>query len=126
MSSTHNRIRAVAILALLGTPGYVLCYFWHVCMDGHMQHGPYPVYQWINDILWIACFASVLVFSIKMNAKGKGIFLVCSGLLILIRVTVGEMVVEIFLLVIMVAYAGAFLIQPGKYEVLQESNARRS
>ena len=65
MNSPERRMKVVAILALLATPCYIICFLEHVCMAGHMHHPPYSLWQWINDFFWIICFSAVIVFSIK-------------------------------------------------------------
>jgi hypothetical protein len=128
MSNTRHRMRTVAILALVGTPSYVLCFLWHICMAGHMQHGPYPLYHWISDFWWMACFASVLVFSLRMNAKHRVLFLVGSILLIFSRIPFGSfgggnVIIELPMLIAMDIYALWYLIRPGRYDRGGEQSA---
>jgi hypothetical protein len=128
MSSTGNRIRMVGILTLAGTPSYVLCFLWHICMAGHMQHGPYPLYHGISDFWWAACFASVLVLSLTLRAKRRMIFLVGSLALIWLRIPLGSLggagaLIELPCLVTMVVYAILFLVGPGRYERKGEPDA---
>ncbi len=128
MSNTRGRIRVVGILTLAGTPSYVMCFLWHICMAGHMQHGPYPPYHWTNDFGWIACFASVLVFSLRMNAKGRVLFGAGSVLLILCRIGLGSaggggVLIELPLLVTMDIYSITYVIRPERFERHGEQDA---
>jgi hypothetical protein len=121
MSNTRDRIRVVGILTLAGTPSYVACFLWHICMDGHMQHGPYPLYHWISDFWWMACFASVFVFSLKMNAKRRVLSWAGSIFLILSRIGLGSggggnVLIELPLLVAMDIYAIKYVIRPERLE----------
>jgi hypothetical protein len=90
-------------------------------MAGHMQHGPYPLYQWISDFWWMACFAAVFVFSLRMNAKRRMLFLAGAISLVLSRIPLeslggGNVILELPLLIVMVVYSFLFLIRPGRYE----------
>lgn len=49
--------RMVPALLLLAVPCYVVCGLSHVCMAGHMQHGPYPFLHRLNDGIWVPAFA---------------------------------------------------------------------
>jgi hypothetical protein len=70
----------------LGTVCYVLCFLSHVCMAGHMQHGPYHASDWINDLLWSGCFVSVGVFSVPLHRKRRDLLVVGSVLLVFSRI----------------------------------------
>ena len=112
-----QRLRAVAILTVLGSPSYVLCFLWHVCIGGHMQHGPYSAIEWINDLLWTGCFAAVIVFSITVHAKRRAVFCVGSIALVLSRLVLGSLggrsaLVELPLLVVMNVYAIEYIVGP--------------
>ena len=125
MNNTRSRIRAVGVLTLLGTPSYVLCFACHICMCGHMQHGPYSLYHRANDFWWIACFASVLVFSCRMNAKKRALFLIGSFVLVVSRIPLGSLggvglLIELPLLIAMGIYAINYLIRPERYERVRE------
>jgi hypothetical protein len=113
-------MRAVGILTLAGTPSFVLCFLWHICMAGHMQHRPYPLYQWISDVGWMACFTSVFVFSLRMNAKRQVLFWAGSIFLILSRIGLGScgggnIFIELPLLVALDIYAIQYLLRPERF-----------
>jgi hypothetical protein len=80
------RIRTVGILTLAGTPSYWWCLWRHICMDGHLAHGPYPFHHWVNDYWYMVCFTLVGVLSWRMNAKARGLFGVGGLLLLFLRV----------------------------------------
>ncbi len=128
MSNTRGLIRTVGILTLAGTPSYVLCFSWHTCMAGHMQHPPYPLYQWISDFWWIVCFTSVLVFSLRMNAKRRILLAAGSLLLIVSRIGLGSgggggMLFELPLLAAMDIYSVRYVIRPERFERHGEQDA---
>jgi hypothetical protein len=86
-----------------------------------MQHGPYPLYHWISDYWWMGCLSSVLVFSLRMNAKRRVLFTVGSALLILSRVGLesgggGYELFELPLLIAMDVYAIRYVIRPERFE----------
>ncbi len=37
---------------VVGFAGSVWCYMHHVCMGGHMAHGPYPLWHYLADVAW--------------------------------------------------------------------------
>lgn len=86
-------------------------------MAGHMQHGPYPLNHLISDLWWIACFALVLVFAVRMHARGRMLFLVGSIFLIISPYFLwGFIPIELPLLGAMNVYAIGFLIRPSKFQ----------
>ncbi len=120
MQTPHTRLKTIAILTFLGMPSYILCFFLHICMAGHMQHGPYPWYHWVNDCLWMICYASVFAFSITLKAKGKTYFIICSFLLIVFRIPLSSgggstVIFELLLLIIMGILASRYLRNPGQH-----------
>ena len=40
-------------LFLVGTAGSVWCYENHLCMCGHMRHGPYSIWEYFADAGWV-------------------------------------------------------------------------
>lgn len=123
-----KRIRAVGILTVLGTPFYIACFLSHVCMDGHMRHGPYGAAQWMNDLLWMACFVAVGVISITLRARDKALFSIGSFLLVFSRLLAGSAggtneVIELPLLVLMNVYACRYMIWPAAVLWKEESTS---
>jgi hypothetical protein len=113
-------MKTIAVLSLLAVPPYLFCFISHICMAGHMHHGPYPLYHWINDILWMGCLAGVFVFSLRTRAKRRMWFLFGSALLILLRVPLGSaggmsVVLEVPLLIVMGVFAVKVLGDPDLY-----------
>ena len=120
-----KRLKAVAILALLGTPSYALCFGWHICMAGHMQHPPIPLYQWISDFWWMACFTSALVFSTRLRAEHKVLFVVGTFVLIVSRIPFGSccgmaFFIELPFLIVIVVCAIKYLVRPAEYIITGE------
>lgn len=90
-------------------------------MAGHMQHGPYPLQQWISDFWWMGCFVSVLVLSMRVRARGRLLLLVGSPLLIISRLFLGDnCLVELPLLGAMILYAVRYMVRPSKFERIGE------
>jgi hypothetical protein len=124
MTTTQNRICLVGTLTMAGTPSYVMCFLWHICIGGHMIHGPYPLYQCISDFWWMACFASVLVLSARMRSKEKALFLVGSTGLIISRICLGDnSLIELPLLGAMNVYAVGYLVRPARFETNRKPGA---
>ena len=122
MIEMKMRLRTIAVLSLFGTPSYLLCYESHVCMAGHMHHGPYPLYEWVSDILWMVCFAAVLVFSLRLRARGRIYFLCGSIVLMLFRIPLGSLgggsiIFELPVLILMDVLAIKYLMRLEKYVI---------
>jgi len=111
-----KRIKAVAVLTLLGTPSYVLCST-HICMCGHMEHGPYPRYHWASDIWWMLCFACVLVLSFNLRARGHRLFFYGS-LCLMLLVVAGGPIITWPVLLFMDSLAIAYLLMPRIFSTL--------
>ena len=45
-----------AILFLVGCPGFIFCFSSHICMEGHMQHPPFPLWHYISDSIWLILY----------------------------------------------------------------------
>jgi hypothetical protein len=114
------RIRTIGVLALAGTPSYVLCYFRHICMAGHMHHPPYAWYEWLNDAWWVACLVVVFVFSVRTEARRKGWLLWGSLFLVFSRLFLGSVggagiLLEAPVLLVLVFYGAMYMFKPGRY-----------
>ncbi len=128
MIETKTRLKTIAALSLLGTPSYMLCWEWHICMAGHMHHGPYPLYQWVSDFWWMACFAAVFTFSLRLRAKRRMWFICGSIMLILFRIPLGSVgggsiIFELPVLIVMDVFAIKYLVKPEKYIISGEQGA---
>jgi hypothetical protein len=73
MSGNRHRasVRRVVscTLALAGVPGFLYCTFEHLCMDGHCAHPPYPLWETLSDVVWMACWGAAAVFAIRSNLR---------------------------------------------------------
>ena len=123
MTTTRNRIRirAVGLLTLAGTPSYWWCFLHHMCMDGHMAHGPYPLHHWINEFWWVVCFALVAVLSLRMNAEVRKLFWVGGLLLVFLRIVMQSgagitVVIEWPLLTAMDFCSIGYVVWPKRFE----------
>ncbi len=117
MNDGERRLKTVAVLSLLGTPSFLLCFYWHVCMDGHMRHAPYPLYEYASDLWWSASFTSILVFSCRLRARSIS-WLQCGSMAILfLRFFLGGalILIELPLLIMMNIYAIKYLLKPDEY-----------
>ena len=106
-----KRMRATAVLTLLGTPSYVMCSISHFCKCGHMAHGQYPRYHWASDFWWFLCFVCVLVMAFSLKARGHWLFFYGSLCLILF-VGAGGPIITWPVLLFMDSLAIAYLIMP--------------
>jgi hypothetical protein len=55
--------RAAAVLLLASLPAYIACGALHICMAGHMQHPPYPAWQYATDGVWVVGLAVGAILS---------------------------------------------------------------
>jgi len=91
-------------------------------MAGHMQHAPYPLYQWISDFWWMVCFALVFTLSLRLRAKHRMWFLYGSLILILFRIPLGSVgggtiIFELPLLLTIDIFAIKYLVKPASVDV---------
>ncbi len=112
-----RRLKAVAILSLLGVPSYILNWARYICTDGYMQYDSYRYYQKINDIWWVTCFLAVFGLSFRLQAKGRILFLCGSMMLILLRfpfggIGFGGIIFASLLLFFIVISAIIYLLKP--------------
>jgi hypothetical protein len=115
------RMRIVAIAFLLGAPSYLFCSVAHVCMAGHMQHPPYPLWQWISDGLWFCCFLLAVGLSIRLKARKQRWFFYGAILLVISRY-IGSMggtaiLLETPLLLYLSFLAVRFIVCPRRYSL---------
>ena len=104
------RRRIVAGAILLASPFYVFCGMNHICMAGHMQHPPYSMAHYANDVLWITCFLTAGVFCWKSNIHKRTTTFVLLALLFLLRIPLGSgggasFIVELPLLILAAIFA---------------------
>lgn len=59
------------ILILLAVPPYVFCALQHICMNGHLQHGPYEWDEIMLDALWITCFLNASLLAYLSQIRGR-------------------------------------------------------
>jgi hypothetical protein len=112
------RMRLVAGAFILGTPSYFFCTS-HVCMAGHMQHPPYPVWQIVSDGLWMVCFILAAVISVRLKARKQRWFFYGTCFLILSRIAGDLGGVGLFIGLPLQAYlvwlASRYIMSPGRY-----------
>ncbi len=80
MAHDKQKIRrwTVSGLLLLAAPLYVVCGLSHVCMCGHMEHGPYSFIHMLNDYAWIFAMVISCVFCWKSDMYGRWtVFFIC-------------------------------------------------
>ena len=61
---------------------YLVCLFRHTCMAGHLQHGPYTIWPYVNDAVWLVLLPAVAVMCWWSNIYGRQILSI--GLLYLL------------------------------------------
>jgi hypothetical protein len=105
--STRRMVVAVAILIAL--PLYIMCGFMHVCMAGHMQHAPYPVWHYMIDGTWIFCFVLSAVLSWKSNLRLRRTIFMMVTILFLSRLVLGSGGGTLFLIELPLVIALAFI-----------------
>jgi hypothetical protein len=69
-SWTLSRITGLALLLyIVGLSGSTGCYYHHLCMEGHMAHGPYPIGHYIFDSSWsLSLVLAVLIAAFQRSA----------------------------------------------------------
>jgi len=79
-----------------------------------MYHGPYSIYDWCNDFCWAACFAFVLIRSLRIHFKRRRLFLLGSILFLISQIPMQGAFCPIDLLVLgfMDIHAIRYFIQP--------------
>jgi hypothetical protein len=64
---TDLRARIATFLSglawILGIVGLAWCYSHHICMAGHMDHPPYPVWHYVADLGWILCLVGATIWT---------------------------------------------------------------
>ena len=98
----------VSVCAILGITCYLLCGLKHICKCGHMAHPPYAAYHYVNDVLWVVCFAGAGVFSVRSNLRLRmllppTLILLTISLLLLERTLRDLFVIELPLVVLVAA-----------------------
>ena len=75
-SPTRWLLRGGAVIASVAA---MLPYWWcgatHVCMAGHMQHPPYPIWHMSNDILWVSLLGIAATVGLFSDFRGKVVLL---------------------------------------------------
>jgi hypothetical protein len=117
-------MRWIAALWLVGMPPFVVCAVTHICMAGHMQHPPFPLWQWLNDLAWAFCMASCFVLSWKTRAKRIGWLRYGSLACILLRIPLGDLggtafLVELPLCLWLMVVSVQYLVRTNKMEAEQ-------
>jgi len=89
--ASRRRHRLVAGAALLaGTPGFLFCGLAHICMAGHMQHPPYPLWQSISDVFWCLAFAVAALAGFGSDMSPRALFSFLALSLVALRFVAGS------------------------------------
>jgi len=75
---------------LCAVPFYTVCGFTHVCMAGHMQHGPYPTWGYVSDSVWLAGFVVAEVLVIGSCMRWKKAFVALIPFLAVLRLAASD------------------------------------
>ena len=64
-----------SVLCLAGLALYLVCLFRHTCMGGHLcrEHGPYTIWPYANDAVWLMLLPAVAVMCWWSNICGRHI-----------------------------------------------------
>ena len=64
---TNSRARLATLLSgvawIFGVIGLAWCYSHHICMEGHMDHPPYPLWHYGIDAGCILCLAGAAIWT---------------------------------------------------------------
>jgi hypothetical protein len=71
------------VTTLLGVPAYWFCWSRHLCMGGHMEHPPYPVWHYVNDAAWLLALPVAAVSSVRSALPFRVLVTVVLCLLVL-------------------------------------------
>jgi len=55
-----------------------------------LAHPPYPVWHWISEFLWLACYTSATVLSFKISKAGRRRYLFGLIFIIVSRIVLGS------------------------------------
>lgn len=97
--------RLAAVACLVAMPPYWFCGAEHICMAGHMQHGPYPSSHVSNDVLWCSLLVVAAVAGLLSDFRGKFVLVGLGGALAFSRLGLDSGGGVLFLLEIVVASA---------------------
>lgn len=61
----------VSCFASTGAVGFVWCFYAHICMEGHMQHPPYPGWHYVLDGAWATLWVSGALLSMRGSRAWK-------------------------------------------------------
>lgn len=123
-------MRWIAVLWLVGLPPFIVCTGVHVCMAGHMQHPPFPLWQWANDLLWVFCMASCFVLSWRTKAKRVAWIRYGSLACIILQIPLGDLggnafLIELPLCLWVAAISVQYLVRMAKMETDRDSLPHR-
>jgi hypothetical protein len=75
LSGWRGRFRVIAaVIPWLALPSFFYCRRHHLCMDGHLAHGPYPQWQWLSDYTWLVGFVGASVVALFSNMPLRILF----------------------------------------------------
>ena len=129
MNAQDTRRVTVALAVLLASPAYVFCGLQHICMAGHMQHQPYPIWHYVLDSIWVGCFVTSAVLLWKSNLQLRKTIFWIIGLLFISRLVFGSgggvlFLIELPLLIFLFTLAARSLLRRAP-ALTQVSNAER-
>ncbi len=69
----------------------IWCVNEHVCMGGHMEHGPYPWWHYVIDVYWRGAWIIMVFLSFKANSRtikiiNGGSIILLIGLMLFVQV----------------------------------------
>ncbi len=87
---SNPRTLECAVLTLAGMPAYYFCAFAHICMAGHMQHGPYPAWHYAADLWWLATMLCGAIAAIHSTLRRRFVFFAAIVFLVVSRWILGS------------------------------------
>ncbi len=83
----RGRLRVLAAIPpWLALPSFLYCGGHHLCMDGHLAHGPYPAWEWFSDYFWSGGFVAAAVLALFSNMRLRLLFSLCLLLLPVLQI----------------------------------------
>jgi len=105
---------------LLAMPFLFVCSGRHMCMGGHMAHGPYQWYDLANDLGWLTFFVIALVLAARSNIQYRKTFIVMTVIALAFRI-LGDEILTLFLAVALIVASIQGLIGKGAFGVRRQN-----
>jgi hypothetical protein len=81
---------AVFLFSMSLLVSYWVCFMQHICMDGHMAHGPYPTMAYVCDGAWAAGLIVASISFARCRFPFASVFAIVAGFMISMRFVFGS------------------------------------